>query len=460
MNLKINDDLADILLYLPNSYLVGGCIRDALLGIEPKDWDVEVFGMSYEDLADYLQRFGTCNFVGKQFGTLKLRGFNNPDVEFDFAIARKETKIGIGHTDFTTEFGNVSMNQAARRRDFTINAIYYDPRTNALIDPLDGVGDLSKRILQHTGPAFTEDPLRVLRGMQFAARFVLSTTLNTVELCNYILSTFDTISKERIWMEFEKWASKSTKPSCGLRFLKNTGWLSKFPALHALVDCKQETEHHPEGDVFEHTCMVCDALAADAEWQKLLLTDRAILMLAALTHDIGKPKDTTITDGKITTYGHNQSGKELSLAFLQSIDAPVVIQERVPPLVYCHMYRQLPTAKSVRKLAHKLVPATLGELVLLMKADIAGRELIEAEQPNHIQQIIKFAVDMKLEKKGPEAILLGRHLIDLGMPPGKQFGLILKSAFEEQLEGEFTNIEEALVWLNNNIEILKNEKRK
>ena len=201
--------------------------------------------------------------------------------------------MSAGHKGFEVHFDpDIAPREAASRRDFTINALMFDPRTGEYLDFFGGRKDLEKRLLRHTSAAFVEDPLRVLRGMQFAARFDLTPAPETVELCRSIVQTFPELAVERVGMEWFKWALMSRRPSAGLRFLQTTGWLRHFPEIEALVGTPQDPEWHPEGDVFTHTCHCCDALAELPGWQGANETTRQVLMFAVLAHDFAKPQTT------------------------------------------------------------------------------------------------------------------------------------------------------------------------
>ena len=221
--------------------LVGGGVRDWLLGLEPKDFDVEVAGVDFDTLHRALTPFGATDVIGRSFGVIKVRG---PDgAEYDFSLPRRESKTGAGHRGFAVAPDpGLSDADAAARRDFTINAIAYDPFTNALIDPHGGQTDLKAHVLRHTSAAFVEDPLRVLRAFQLAARFDLTLAPETAALCRSIADTFAELPLERVWGEWEKWAVKSIKPSRGLAVLEETGWLRHFPEIAALRGTPQEPE--------------------------------------------------------------------------------------------------------------------------------------------------------------------------------------------------------------------------
>jgi tRNA nucleotidyltransferase (CCA-adding enzyme) len=436
---------------LRDAFLVGGCVRDWLLKIPNHDFDVEVYGVGYDELVEILGKWGRADLVGQSFGVVKLTVSGGET--YDFSIPRRDSKIAPGHKGFEVEFDlSLTHREAAARRDFTINSLMYDPRTDSVLDFFAGQKDLRDRILRHTSEAFVEDPLRVLRGMQFAARFDLTPAEETIALCRQIKAKFGELAKERLREEWFKWAGKSIRPSAGLLFLEQTEWIEHFPELKALRATPQDPEWHPEGDVFTHTCHCCDALAGLPEWQALEEEDRIVYMLGILGHDLGKP-DTTfekIRDGRtrIVSPGHAEVGVGLTESFLARIDAPLDIRGRVAPLVLHHMAHLDPISdRSVRRLAKRLEPETIEGLSLVIAADHMGRPPRPAKAPETIQRLQARARELSLEKAAPKPILLGRHLIEKGMQPGKAMGKLLERAFEAQLDGEFTDLEEGLQWL-------------
>ena len=272
--------------------LVGGGVRDWLLGLTPKDFDVEVGGVDFETLHRALARFGATDVVGRSFGVIKVRSRETGE-DYDFSLPRRESKTGAGHRGFAiAPDPALSDAEAAARRDFTVNAIACDPFTREIIDPHSGQRDLQSRVLRHTSAAFAEDPLRVLRAMQLAGRFDFTLAPETAALCRTIADTFSELPLERVWGEWEKWAAKSVTPSRGLTLLEESGWLRHFPELAALRGTPQEPAWHPEGDVFTHTQHCLDALVALPTWPDANLGRRRRLMFAVLAHDFGKPSTT------------------------------------------------------------------------------------------------------------------------------------------------------------------------
>ncbi|HEU5101327.1 MAG TPA: HD domain-containing protein [Roseiflexaceae bacterium] len=225
--------------------IVGGAVRDWLMGNEVKDFDIEVYGISIERLFDLLASFGRVDAVGRSFGILKMRMPYGH--ELDISLPRRESKVGAGHRGFLAEPDpTMTPREAAARRDFTWNALALTPE-GELLDFFGGAADLSAGIIRHTTEAFAEDPLRVLRAMQFAARFDMRLAPETAALSRTLLPEAATLASERLWGEWQKWALKGRKPSAGLRVLAETGWLSLYPELEALIGCPQDPVWHPEG---------------------------------------------------------------------------------------------------------------------------------------------------------------------------------------------------------------------
>ena len=437
---------------LQRAFLVGGCVRDALLGRTPgPDFDVEVFGVSYEDLAAALAPRGKIDLVGRSFGVVKLNT-GGPHT-YDFTIPRLDSKIAPGHKGFDVQFDpSITPQQAAARRDFTINSLMYDPREGRVLDFFGGQGDLERRILRHTSGAFGEDPLRVLRGMQFAARFGLSPAPETVALSRGIKNACAQLPVERVREEWFKWARDSALPSAGLKFLRAAEWIDHFPELAATIGVPQEPEWHPEGDVFVHTCHCCDAMARLPQWQGADSETRIVLMLAILTHDFGKATTTheALRDGvmRIVSPGHEETGEPLARAFLEHIGAPVAIQDRVAPLVRNHLVHfQSVTDRSIRRLAKRLEPENIERLCLVITADSNGRPPRPVSEPENVKMLLTRAHELQVRHQPAPPILMGRHLIESGMKPGPDFGSILAAAYEAQLEGAVTDLPQALQWL-------------
>jgi len=437
------------------AWLVGGSVRDLMLDQTPKDYDIEVFGLEMSVLQTALNTLGRTELVGQQFGVLKLwmAGF-----EFDIALPRSEIKSGPGHRGFdVTPDPHISEYKASLRRDFSINAMMFDPLNNTLIDHHHGREDLEKRILRHVSPAFPEDPLRPLRAMQFAARFQLQLHPDTARLCRSLMDEYSTLPRERIWAEWQKW-SHAPYPSYGLKALQDCGWLSLYPGLEDMIDCPQSPYWHPEGDVWKHTLQVCDQAAVVARRYQSDNEITEILALAALCHDIGKPESTVVDQsGTIRSPGHSQTGVPLSMQFLGQIGAPRRLAPYITTLVaehIAHIHGE-PTARAVRRLSHRLEPANIELWEMLVEADASGRAPAPVSRP--ALSWLQLAQELQHHQQKPDAILNGTMLLSQGMAPGPEMGEILKKAYHAQLDGLFVDEQSAITWLSHHSTIILTE---
>lgn len=430
--------------------LVGGCVRDQIRGVEVKDWDLEVYGLEPDRLKSILGEFGTVNTVGAVFTVFKLGS------DLDVSIPRRERKTSHGHRGFTVE-GDPSMSfaDACRRRDFTVNAILKDPLTGEIEDPFHGQEDLERETLRAVDPeTFVEDSLRVLRAVQFAARFGFEIEPSTFELCRSIDLT--DLPSERVWGEIEKLLLQAERPGEGLRLIYDLGVAERlFPELQALKGVPQEPDWHPEGDVDVHTMLVMNEAARlidDLKYPK-----KVAVMLGALCHDLGKPATTELAEGRIRSLGHDEAGVEPTVSFLDRLNIHTLdgydVREQVIQLVRYHLkpgefykVRDKVGDGGFRRLARKVEPDLLYRVA---KADSLGRnaEWVPREKwfGSEAQEwFIGRARELDVEEKGPQPILMGRHLIEMGLEPSPAFGDILSAVFEKQLDGEVTTLEEAV----------------
>jgi tRNA nucleotidyltransferase (CCA-adding enzyme) len=427
--------------------VVGGAVRDAIMGILPKDYDVEVYGISLPVLAGLLRKFGSVNMVGESFGIIKLRGEFG---EYDFSLPRRENRIGVKHTDFEVmPDPNMTVAEAASRRDFTINSMAYDIHENKLVDEFNGNYAISCRALEPTSEAFKEDSLRILRGMQFAARFDMSATTKCKEYSRQMLADYSSLAKERIWGEWEKWALKGDYPAAGLQFLVDTGWIALYNHLFILMGCPQDKIWHPEGDVWIHTLHVVDAMARICRKNNIVGENRTVLMFAALCHDMGKP-GTTVIGERITSRGHCEAGVPIAEEFLQSIGCPQSIIDKVKPLVAEHLVHVIHdiTPRTVRRLSVRLFPANIIELCHVIDADMQGRPPLSTEPLPSMILLLGIAENNAVLANKPKPIIMGRHLLELGHDPGPIVGRIVKAAYIAQLDGLFEDLESGLVWVD------------
>lgn len=417
--------------------LVGGCVRDSLLGQASKDADIEIFGLTAEAVEALLRRRFKVSLVGRAFGVFKLSG-----LDLDVSLPRTESKSGAGHRGFAvTGDPNLSFRNAARRRDFTCNAIGWDPLTGECLDPFNGESDLRARVLRHVSEHFGEDPLRVLRAMQLAARFDLRPTPDTLALCRAIEP--EGLPAERQFEEWRKLILRGVTPSRGLAFLKDCGWISHYPELEAMVGCPQDPRWHPEGDVWVHTLHCMDAFARERTGDD---HDDLIVGLAVLCHDMGKPATTVRgPDGRIRSPRHDQVGATLASEFLDRLTRQKSIHNLVIPLVKAHMrpadfYHNRAGDGAIRRLAGQVDRLDL--LVRVVRADSAGRPPIAPEY-NCCDWLLQRAAALRVADEKPKPMILGRHLIAMGVTPGPHYKAILDRCFEAQLDGAFDTEPEA-----------------
>jgi tRNA nucleotidyltransferase (CCA-adding enzyme) len=429
--------------------LVGGCVRDALLGAEPKDWDAEVYGVAPEALRELLKQFGRVDAVGEAFTVYKI------GQDLDVALPRRERKTGRGHRGFTVEGDpQMSFAEACRRRDFTVNAILQDPLTGEIIDPYDGRGDIGRKLIRHiAAETFVEDSLRVLRAAQFAARFGFDIAAETVELCRAI--DLNDLPKERVWGEMEKLLMKAQQPSVGLIWLQKLGVNEQlFPELKALEEVPQENEWHPEGDVDVHTWLVVDRARELIE--ELPYPKQVAVMLGALCHDLGKPATTEFFDGRWRSHGHEEAGIAPTVSFLDRLGVYTMdgydVRSQVVALVRDHLkpgafhkIRDELGDGAFRRLARKV---ELDLLYRVSKADSLGRnaEWVPREKwfdAEAQEWFIQKARELSVQEKPPAQLLLGRHLIEMGVAPGRAMGELLQAVYEMQLDGRVSDLGEA-----------------
>jgi tRNA nucleotidyltransferase (CCA-adding enzyme) len=368
------------------------------------------------------------------------------------SLPRTESKTGTGHKGFDVKSDPfLDPTAALARRDFTINAIGIRI-DGTVIDPFHGLDDLQKGILRAPTEAFCEDPLRVLRGMQFAARFGFELEERTLELCRRVLPEFDTLSAERIWTEWEKWATKGRFPGKGLQLLRETGWIARCPEIEALIGVPQNPTYHPEGDVFEHTKLTCDAAVNIADELNLDSSERTILLFAALCHDFGKPATTILNErGTWSSPRHPAEGVPMTQNFLKRLQVPNLIMDHVPILVGEHLAHlaippeELPSLQAVRRLAVRLAPSNIKMWSALCRADSLG---CGTGKPRHrVSTWEKVAEKLDIRESKPKPILQGRDLLKLGMEPGRKMGEVLHRVYEAQLDGTIGNLDEAIAWV-------------
>lgn len=414
--------------------VVGGAVRDACHQVPGKDFDIEVYGIAPAAVESMIERAFAVDRVGQAFGILKVKG-----LPIDVSLPRRESKSGLGHRGFEVLADpHMTVEEAAARRDFTVNAMAYDPLTGELLDPFGGQRDLEQGILRHTSPAFAEDPLRVLRAMQFAARFNLRATPDTVAACRAM--TQDELPWERLMPEWGKLLLLGQRPSVGLTLLRDAGWLRHYPELDALVECPQDRVWHPEGDVWDHTLHCVDAFAGARTGND---EDDLIVGFGVLAHDFGKPATTARSPGgRWRALGHAQAGVAPARRFLGRLTNSSELAASVAPLVAAHMeptefYRAQVGDGAIRRLARRV--GRIDRLARVVRADLAGRPPLAADSPE-CDWLLERAQVLDVADRTPVPILKGRHLMQLGLPPGPRYREILDAVYEAQLEGQVCDV--------------------
>lgn len=430
------------------AFIVGGWVRDRLRGEPSKDVDIEVYGIAQDALPALLAPLGRVEPVGQSFPVYKVARRETGEAAIDVALPRRESKRGRGHKAFDVEGDPfMSPEEAARRRDFTINAISWDPLRDEYLDPVNGRADLDGGLLRAVDLlTFGDDSLRVLRAVQFAARFEFTLADGTAALCRRI--PLDDLPAERIWGEMEKLLLQAGRPSIGFALALELGVIDRlFPELSPLVGCPQEPEWHPEGDVWVHTLMVIDkarGLNGGLDRPRL-----ATVMLGAVCHDLGKPATTALIDGRIRSMDHEQAGVAPTTSLLDRLNVQTIdgfdVRGQVVGLVANHlkpgMFRKAPNVGdgAFRRLAQKV---DLELLARLARADCLGRT--GDFDCSAMDWFLERARALGVEHQPPAPLLLGRHVVALGVPAGPRVGEILKHVYEKQLDGEVISIDDAL----------------
>ena len=441
--------------------LVGGSVRDIVMGKTPKDFDVEVYGLKAEEVRRIAGSLGNISEVGKAFGVLKLTFGCGLDI--DIALPRSDSKIAAGHKGFEVKTNPfMSVEDAARRRDFTINAIAADPLTGEIHDPFGGLKDIKQRVLRVTDPErFADDPLRAMRAMQFVGRFGMQIDKSSLPVILETAEKLRELPKERIGEEWKKLLLKSEKPSLGLSAGMVLGIMKNIhPEFPPLAQTPQDKEWHPEGDAWVHTLMVVDEAARLVRKEDLDEEKSLVILLASLCHDLGKPLVTKHESGRVKSYGHESAGVEPTNKFLAGIGIDNLTRQKVVRLVANHMvptmlYVQEVVKKgrvndgAIRRLADRIYPATIQELVLVSEADHLGRGPFEdPEHPNQLllpfgdypakNWLLDRARRLKVEESRPSDLVRGRDLINLGFKQGPKIGEIIALSNRLRDEKDFS----------------------
>jgi tRNA nucleotidyltransferase (CCA-adding enzyme) len=466
--LPIPPALQAVLKDLPSAMVVGGAVRDWLGGLAPKDIDVEVYKTREEDLKAHLGNFGRLDEVGKAFGVIKL----TIDGEtYDFSLPRRDSKSGSGHKEFRTEYDpNMPPEEAAKRRDITINSMGWNPAKKELIDPYNGQADLERKIIRHTSIHFSEDPLRPLRCFQFAARLSMELAPETAALCQTMADedAFSHLPKERVSEEFAKFLLKGTSHRKGLEALVAMGWAKFFPEIEALNGLEQDHQYHPEGDVLTHTGYCLESLPGIKTWKESEPERKLLLAYAVLCHDLGKATTTRREWKKsagriaVTSNGHEREGFKPTESLAKRIGLPVKVIEAAQILTVQHMaHLQVKTEKEVKKLATALSPknphadnakltTNIQELAVIVEADHSGRPPLEKGRPGAMENIVQIATRLGCLEGPQKPFLSGKSLLSEPLPVGRAMGEVLRQVYQAQIDGTVTDPASAMDWMRKN----------
>ena len=406
-------------------YFVGGCVRDKLLNKEIKDLDIEVHGVSPDTLYHILEEVGEPLSFGDSFGVYALRGYS-----IDIAMPRKETATGRGHRDFDVFVDPfLGIEGAARRRDFTVNAIMEDVLTGQILDPYHGREDLDKKILRHVDDrSFAEDPLRVLRGAQFASRFEFAIAEETKKLCRSI--DLSPLTKERVEGEMKKALVQGIRPSVFFESLREMDQLSVwFPELLDLIGLEQDPLYHPEGDVWIHSMQVLDHSVPYREE----VSDPYLFALLCLTHDFGKTVTTSVKNGRIHAYDHENKGVPIVRRFLERLTSNNAVTRYVLNMVPLHMKpNAMAFSKSPVKSTNRLFDEAIAPKDLVYFSMCDRCRIIEGQE-FHGDSDFLFERYEIYEETMAQPYVTGQDLIDSGLTPGEDFKDILAYAHKLRL---------------------------
>jgi poly(A) polymerase len=405
----------------------GGCVRDRLLGHEPKDYDIATSALPSE----VVEIFPGANEVGAHFGVVIAKHGGH---HIEIATFRTDGSYRDGRRPENVTFSNPV--EDANRRDFTINGLFEVPDTGEVIDHVGGLADLKARVIRAIGEPrarFEEDALRLLRAVRFAARMGFSIEPHTDAALREYAPLLDRISPERIRDEFSRILTCPRRRT-GVEHLVDTGLSGHFlPELLDTIGCEQPPEWHPEGDVFTHTMIMLDLLQADAPLD---------LCLAVLLHDIAKPPcRTTDPDGRIRFNGHDAMGAEMTTTILRRLRYPNDTIDRASFMVSRHMQFMHVQQMRIAKLRRFMGAPTFPLELELHRVDCASSngftdnyDFLRAKQDEFANEPII-----------PPPLVTGRDLIEMGLKPGPLFKSILEAIQTEQLEGRLTDRDSAIL---------------
>ena len=442
------------------AFVVGGTVRDILMGFPIHDVDLEITGISQADLEMVFPRFGfQVRLAGQRPGVFLISSghvFHNGNM-FEVALPQRRTRHSADRNDFSVEIDHtMDINESLLRRDVTVNAIAVEIGTNQVFDPTGGQADIRAGLLRAiNADNFGTDPLRVFRVMRFASTHDLEPTASTIMSAWEHVDGFRFLSPDRVRSEWLKWAA-GVSPSRGLRFLINCGWVRHFPIIAGMIGLEQDAIWHPEGDTMTHTCLALDEVRS---------ADPAVVF-AVLLHDTGKVSTTVVDDdtGRITSAGHADAGADLVVPFFRSIgvmgDADGLVPA-VQALVRSHMwlasFQTAPSSRAIMRFSRSIAPATVRQWAQVCMADVRGRGDMMADV-DHIVDVADRAAQVQVLDAAPAPIVMGRHLIEHNIcQPGVQMGEVLRRCMDAQLDGRFDNLHHGLEFARFEMRMMRHE---
>lgn len=413
-----------------NAWITGGACRDEIMGRTPRDFDIEAFGITKEAACEAIRAAGfACKIAGAAYSII-IATVDGEDIEISISAG--------------------TIAEAAARRDFTANAIYFRPATGEWADSFGGRADIEAGIIRAT-PGFAQDPGRMMRAARFAARFGWTIEPATRDMIRAMAGRMSEVATERIWPEFAK-AFEADRPGDFIRAMAEIGIMGHFPEIAAIWDCPQDSAWHPEGTTGIHTAFTMDAAAAICRRDGIEGEDRIAFIAGAMAHDFGKAT-TTVTreDGRIASPGHAEAGIEIAARFFARCGiAGSPVAERAIAMTAEHMsHTGEISPRTVRRIAARIARhgATISDIARIIEADASGRPPIPAGMPEGGRRMIEIAASMAIVDAAPVAIIMGRHCIAAGMAEGPRIGRIRRAAFEAQIDGAFEDEAGGIAWI-------------
>ncbi|MGB2980732.1 MAG: HDIG domain-containing metalloprotein [Candidatus Zixiibacteriota bacterium] len=438
----LSNQIIKVVLEKGKIYEVGGAVRDRFISpiLPDKDKDYLITGIPMDELCSLLSRFGKVDLVGKSFGVIKFLPLKKYDGEhvFDVALPRKEYSTGPGHKDFRVEYDHtLRVEDDLSRRDFTINAMAEDLATGKLVDPLNGRKDIKRRLIRITNAnSFKDDPLRMLRGIQFAARFEFGLEEGTLDSLRQNADLIATISPERIQEELNKLLVKAKYPSAGFRLMQQVGLLEKIlPELASAVGVTQPGGYHAY-DVFEHSILTADSAPRDL-----------VIRLAALLHDVSKPETKAPTESGATFYGHEKRGARVAKRALQRLRYSNQIVDQATLLIDKHMFTTGVTDKGLRRLIRKMGEELVFPLLDLRRADVVAQgKGGNTEDVDELEERIRLEIERQPPFGLKDLALDGNDIMKtFDIPPSPLVGQVLNYLLELVLDDPEVNQKDRLM---------------